>query len=146
EAELVRAIFALYREHQALGPVVQELARRGWRQKGWRTRTGHPRGGRPFTTSRLQRLLGNVVYRGQVRYYDEVHPGEHAALIDQALWEQVQALLGRWPAAGSRRTTSRPGWLLQGIVRCVPCGCAMTASATRKGTRCYRYYVCVAAQ
>jgi site-specific DNA recombinase len=33
EAEQVRAIFALYRQHQALLPVVHELARRGWCQK-----------------------------------------------------------------------------------------------------------------
>src|SRR5258707_9603708 len=30
EAQRVRAIFRLYRQHKALGPVLQELARRGW--------------------------------------------------------------------------------------------------------------------
>src|SRR6202142_2100722 len=34
EAERVRAIFALYLEHEALLPVVQELERRGWANKG----------------------------------------------------------------------------------------------------------------
>src|SRR5260221_4450023 len=34
EAVRVRAIFALYLEHQALLPVVQELNRRGWTTKG----------------------------------------------------------------------------------------------------------------
>jgi len=38
EAIRVRAIFALYLEHQALLPVVQELERRGWVGKRWQTR------------------------------------------------------------------------------------------------------------
>src|SRR5262249_517641 len=49
EAARVRAIFTLYLQYQALGPVVRELNRRGWRTKRWRTRKGHTRGGRAFT-------------------------------------------------------------------------------------------------
>jgi hypothetical protein len=29
----------------------------------------------------LDRLLRNVAYVGQVRYQNEVHPGEHSALV-----------------------------------------------------------------
>jgi hypothetical protein len=146
EAERVRAIFALYRKHQALGPVVQELARRGWVQKRWRTRKGRLRGGRPFTTTSLQRLLTNVTYRGQIRYHDEVHPGEHPALVDATLWDQVQALLRRSRTTHGLRIHNPHGSFLQGILHCVPCGCVMTATSSTKGTRCYRYYVCRAAQ
>jgi hypothetical protein len=71
EATRVRAIFALYLEHQALLPVVQELARRGWVGKRWQTREGRPRGGRPFDKNSLYRLLTNVLYAGKVRYKDE---------------------------------------------------------------------------
>src|SRR5262249_25687374 len=66
EADRVRALFALYLEHAALLPVVQELERRGWRTKRWRTRRGHKRGGQPFTKTSLYRLLTNVVYFGKV--------------------------------------------------------------------------------
>jgi site-specific DNA recombinase len=145
EVERVRTIFALYVEYRALLPVVQELARRGWVQKYWRTRKGRLRGGQPFTTTSLRKLLTNVTYRGQIRYQDEVHPGEHPALVDAALWEQVQALLRRSGRCGSRIRNPQ-GSFLQGILRCVPCGCAMNATSSTKGTRCYRYYVCSAAQ
>jgi site-specific DNA recombinase len=146
EAERVRAIFTLYRDHRALVPVVQELARRGWDQKCWRTRQGRLRGGQPFTTTSLKRLLTNVSYRGQVRYQNEIHPGEHPALIDETLWQQVQALLassghGRGPWSGNPH-----GSFLHGILRCLPCGCAMVPTSSSKGTRCYRYYVCTSAQ
>ena len=40
EAARVRAIFALYLQHESLLPVVQELERRGWTNKRWKTRGG----------------------------------------------------------------------------------------------------------
>jgi hypothetical protein len=57
-------------------PVLAELARRGWCTKQTRTKEGHVHGGRPFTRSSLYRLLTNVTYMGQVRYRNEIHPGE----------------------------------------------------------------------
>jgi site-specific DNA recombinase len=144
EARRVRAIFQLYREHQALQPLLQELAHRGWVNKRWTTRKGRSRGGKPFTKSTLHKLLTNCTYRGQVRYRTETHAGEHAALVDAELWQAVQNLL-RCPRPVPRARTSQ-GALLGGLLRCRPCGCAMTPSHTRKGSRHYRYYVCCAAQ
>jgi site-specific DNA recombinase len=147
EAECVRAIFALYLEHQALLPVVQELARRGWVGKRWQTRKGRTRGGRPFTKTSLYRLLTNVVYAGKVRYKDEVHDGEQPALLDADTFGRVQALLrSRGPEVGPP-SVHRFTALLKGLLRCVCCDCAMTpAHTTRKGGLRYRYYTCVQAQ
>jgi site-specific DNA recombinase len=147
EAQRVRAIFALYLEHQALLPLVQELERRGWVGKRWQTRQGRTRGGRPFTKTSLYRLLTNVVYVGQVRYKDEVHPGEQPALIDADTFGRVQALLRSHGPSDGPPGTHRFSSLLQGLLRCVPCDCAMTpAHTTRKGSQRYRYYVCSGAQ
>jgi site-specific DNA recombinase len=144
EAERVRMIFALYLEHRALPSVIQELNRRGWRTKRWSTRKGHPRGGRQFTRGYLRRVLTSTTYLGQIRYRNEVYPGEHPAIVDAALWQQVQALLqDNRHIGGARRP---PGALLQGILRCAPCGCPMNLSRTTKGNRRYSYYVCAAAQ
>jgi site-specific DNA recombinase len=38
------------------------------------------------------------------------------------------------------------GALLKGLLRCGPCGCAMSPSHTTKGDKRYRYYVCSNAQ
>jgi site-specific DNA recombinase len=144
EAARVRAIFALYLEYQALLPVLRELDRRGWRTKRWRTRKGRFRGGRAFTRNTLRQLLRNVTYLGHLRYRQEVHPGEHDAIVDAATWQQVQTLL---QAKRHDQGARLPGGaLLQGLLRCGACGCAMTSSQTRKGTRRYRYYVCRQAQ
>jgi site-specific DNA recombinase len=144
EAEQVRAIFRLYRKYKALEPVLRELARRGWVNKQWTTRKGRRRGGKPFTKITLRRLLSNCTYRGRVRYCNETHPGEHKALVDAGLWQEVQELLRR-PRRVRRELTTQ-SFLLRGLLRCRPCSCAMIPSQTRKGTRQYRYYTCRAAQ
>jgi site-specific DNA recombinase len=147
EAERVRAIFALYLEYQSLLPVVQELERRGWVNKRWRTRKGHERGGQPFTRTSLYRLLTNVAYVGQVKYKDEVHPGEHPAIVDPVIWQRVQALLQSHGPTAKAPVGKGLGALLKGLLRCVPCQAAMTPThASKRGTKRYRYYVCSSAQ
>jgi site-specific DNA recombinase len=147
EAARVRAIFALYLQHQSLLPVVQELARRGWVGKCWQTRHGRQRGGRPFTKTSLYRLLTNVLYAGKVRYKDEIHDGEQPALIESDTFGRVQALLKSHGPEVGPPSLHRFTALLKGLLRCVPCACAMTPShTTRKGGLRYRYYTCVHAQ
>jgi site-specific DNA recombinase len=147
EASRVRAIFEMYLEHQALLPLVQELERRGWVGKCWQTRKGRVRGGLPFTKTSVYRLLTNVVYAGKVRYKDEVHDGEQPAIIDPDTFGRVQALLRCHGPEVGPPSLHRFSSLLKGLLRCVPCGCAMTpAHTTRKGSQRYRYYTCVNAQ
>jgi site-specific DNA recombinase len=145
EADQVRAIFALYLQRRSLLSVVKELQRRGWVNKCWQTRKGRARGGRPFTTSTLHRLLTSPVYAGFVRHKTEVHPGEHTSIVKQAVWDRVQA---RLRAQGPNRNPPGPngsGALLRGLLRCGPCDRAMTPTQTMRGTRRYRYYVCCGA-
>lgn len=144
EAERVRDIFALYLEHGTLLPVVEELSRRGWRTKAWTTRLGQHRGGGPFTRTGVHSLLTNVLYAGKVKYKDEVHPGEHEAIVVPRVWQGVQAQLARMGRSERSRTMSQS--LLQGVLVCGPCGCAMTPSFTSRRGRTYRYYVCSSAR
>lgn len=147
EAVRVRALFEVYLEHQRLLPVVAELDRRGWHNKLWTTRKGKERGGKPFTKNSLFKLLTNVVYVGKIRYKQEVHTGEHAGIVDPTIWQRVQSLLERNGRTGGAAVRNKFGALLKGILRCVPCGCAMSPThTTRDGTKRYRYYVCAKAQ
>jgi site-specific DNA recombinase len=146
EAARVRVIFQLYLEHQASLPVVQELDRRGWVGKRWQTCQGHERGGQPFTHTSLLRLLTNVVYVGKLRYQNEVHPGEYAAIVDKQVLQQVQTLRRQNGSTGGGAVRNEFGTILKGLLRCVPRNCAMTPShSTRKQSKRYRYYVCSSA-
>src|SRR5690606_5050429 len=91
EAEQVRQIFRLYADGDGLTWVAQQLEQRGWCNKRWTTRKGTECGGRPFDKTSLYKLVTNVAYIGKVRYKDEVHPGEHQAIVPDELWQRVQA-------------------------------------------------------
>ncbi|MEX0678373.1 MAG: recombinase family protein [Pirellulales bacterium] len=147
EAELVRQIFEMYVDGDGLVSVVEQLERHGWRNKRWTTRKGIERGGRAFDKNSLWHLLTNVVYIGKVKYKDEIHEGEHAAIVSDDLWRRVQAKLEHNGRTGGTMVRNKFGAILKGLLYCVPCGCAMSPThATRDRTKRYRYYVCMAAQ
>ena len=81
-----------------------------------------------------------------MRYKEEVHDGEHQAIIDAAAWERVQALLRRNGRSGGAAVRNQSGALLKGLIHCGSCGCSMTPAHTTKGDRRYRYYTCTTAQ
>jgi site-specific DNA recombinase len=146
EAKRVREIFEMYLEHQSLLAVVKHLNLRDWRTKRWTTRKGTVRGGRPFDKNTLYDLLTNVAYIGKIRYKDEVHEGEHQAILDAEVFAQVQALLQRNGRSGGRAVRNKHNALLRGLLRCAACDCGMSHTYTAKGNRQYRYYVCHRAQ
>jgi len=146
EAERVRQIFTMYLEYQSLLATVTELNRRGWTTKRWTTKKGTQRGGKLFTKNSLYSLLTNVTYIGKIRYKDEVHEGEHEGVVSDELFGRAQTLLQRNGHTGGRAVRNKHGALLRGLLRCAPCGCAMSHTYTSKGNRRYRYYVCGTAQ
>ena len=54
---------------------------------------GRASGGLPFSRGALYHLLQNPVYRGMIVHKDRAYPGEHAAIVDQDLWDAVQRKL-----------------------------------------------------
>jgi len=145
EASRVRAIFELYLQHRALGPTVRELARRRWRTKQRQNRDGAKCGGRRFTRPTLHRLLTNVTYTGKVRYQNELYAGEQPALVPLETWQHVQDLLRNNRGSVRGRVENRSGALLQGLLYCTACACAMTPTSSKHGGKRYRYYLCCGA-
>jgi site-specific DNA recombinase len=146
EASRVRSIFELYLQHERMMPVVQELSRRGWNSKVWTTRQGSGRGGSPLDKTTLFRLLNNPIYLGKVKYRDELHAGEHVAIVDESVWRRVQAILRRNAQSGGATIRNKYEALLRGLVRCASCDALMCHTFSSKGNRRYRYYVCLHAQ
>lgn len=147
EAAQIRQIFQMYLDYESLVNVANELTRRGWVTKRWTTRTGNQRGGRPFDRNSLWYLLTNITYVGKLRYKEEVHDGEHTPIIDEELWNRVQAKLKHNGRCGGTLVRNKFGAILKGLLHCVPCGCSMTGThSSRSGNKRYRYYVCLNAQ
>jgi site-specific DNA recombinase len=146
EAQRVRAIFDLYLEQRSLIAVVREINRRGWTTKVWVTKDGREHPGKPFTKSSLFRLLTNVIYTGQVNHKGTYYPGEHPAVVDAAVWAKADQRLRHNGVTGGKEVRNKYGALLRGVLHCDACGTAMVHTYTVKGSRRYRYYVCLTAQ
>jgi site-specific DNA recombinase len=110
------------------------------------TRKKTIRGGQPFNKNNLYYLLRNVVYAGKVCYRGEVYPGEHQGIVDQETFDDVQRLLVKHGQSGGLGPRVSTGGVLAGLVRCHACDCAMTHTYTARGSKRYRYYVCMRAQ
>jgi site-specific DNA recombinase len=146
EAKEVRAIFNLYLEHRSLIPVVRELNRRAWTTKRWTTKDGREHKGQPFTKNALYRMLTNVIYLGKVNHKGTVYAGEHAPVVDATVWQQVNERLSGNGVNGGREVRNKYGALLRGLLHCDACNAGMMHTYTTKGSRRYRYYVCLTAQ
>src|SRR6202161_176597 len=138
EAELVRSIFRRYLELGSVNELLRDLRERNIRTKTRRLSTGATRGGIPFGRGALYYVLSNHFYIGEVKYKNEILPGEQQPIMDRALFEAVrQKSLAQW----SHRTVQRnkSDQLLTGLLfddaghRMIP------THATKAGIR-YRYY------
>src|SRR6202046_5086128 len=139
EAERVRLIYRRYLELGGVNALVRDLRDRNIRTKSRLLATGASRGGVLFSRGSLFYLLRNRFYIGEVKYKDEILPGEQPAIMDRALFEAVQQkLTEQWIARSTARNAS--DHLLTGLLfddaghRMVP------THATKAGVR-YRYYV-----
>jgi len=139
EAELVRSIFRRYLELGSVNELLRDLRERNIRTKTRLLSTGATRGGIPFGRGALYYLLSNHFYIGEVKYKNEILPGEQPPIMDRALFEAVRhKSLAQW----SHRTIVRnkSDHLLTGLLfddaghRMIP------THATKAGIR-YRYYV-----
>ncbi len=97
EAELVRSIFQRYLELGSVNELLRDLKERDIRTKSRLLSTGATRGGISFGRGALYYVLSNHFYIGEVKYKNEILPGEQPPIMDRALFEAVrQKSLAQW--------------------------------------------------
>lgn len=147
EAPAVRRLFNLYAEHGCLRQVEILAKTEGITSKERSFASGHRTGGTAFSRGQIHYLLTNPVYRGMIRHKNALHQGQHPALIDQTVWDAVQAKLqlARARPRGKRvsqggGSTLPPSLPLIGKLR-DETGDHLTPSHTQRHGRRYLYYV-----
>jgi site-specific DNA recombinase len=141
EAPLVKEIFELYLAHKSTVAVARILNRSKRKTKRHQAGNGNVRGGERWQKNAVLRVLRNPVHAGYMPYGDELHDGEHEAIIERAIFDRAQAILETRKGCGRRRGRN-PEYLLAGILGCA-CGGALTPASTRTRGKEYRYYRCV---
>jgi DNA invertase Pin-like site-specific DNA recombinase len=145
ETALVRHIFERFVRLGSATTLVAELKEDGHCTKTWVTQKGRVREGRSIDKGFLYKLLHNRVYLGKAVHKGESFPGEHGAIIGQALWDKVHLILAENSTSRANKTRAAMPMSLKGLIRCGHCDSAMTPSHTRRRGKQYRYYLCLKA-
>jgi site-specific DNA recombinase len=87
----------------------------------------------------LYKLINSRVYLGEAVHKGTAYPGEHEGIVDRDLWDKVHSILQVSPRLRAKNTRRQTPALLKGVIF-TEAGTAMTPTATKKGTRLYRYY------
>ncbi len=87
------------------------------------------RAGKPWGKMALDYILRNPTYIGKIQFNDQLFPGEHEPLIDEALFYRVQSLNRENTRVETKM--KRP-FLLKGLIKCSVCGSVMTPHYTQK--------------
>src|SRR5436190_12026316 len=140
EAETVRHIFRRYRELKSVRLLKADLDAQGIVSKARKASDGSAYGSKPLARGALYLMLQNRVYRGETVHKDKSYPGEHEAIVDERLWNEVQVILrtNRIERADGRND-NRPS-MLTGILFGAQGERMSPSHASKRGTR-YRYYV-----
>src|SRR5262249_26551846 len=138
-----RTVVDIYRRYLALKSVRDlhdELAAAGIRSKRRVRRDGTTYGGQTIAPGALYLMLQNRIYRGEITHKGNSYPGENPAIIDQPLWDEVQAVLAQNRIGRATGARAKHSSLLGGLVFDASGERLTPTYAIKKGTR-YRYYV-----
>jgi hypothetical protein len=99
------------------------------------------KGGKPFTKQTIYKMLHNRMYLGEIVHKGQRFPGQHQAIITQAQWDAVHALIATDGIERRRETNDRQREpvLLCGLLF-TPDGERLVPSYTVKKGKTYRYY------
>lgn len=140
EARTVVDIYRRYLRAKSVNALKAELDTAGIRSKRRVRRDGSIHGNQSFSQGALYLLLQNRTYRGEAKHKGNSYPGEHAAIVDEPLWDAVQAVLAENRIERVVGVNTKAPSLLTGLLF-DESGERLTPTwSIKKGTR-YRYYV-----
>ncbi len=103
-------------------------------------------GRQKFDEDHVINIVRNPVYKGFVKHKDKIFPGQHKAIVDEAIWVKANNALN---ARSPRILTHKDDHVhvLKGLLQCGECGYGMTpypAGKKDKDGNPYLYYSCIA--
>jgi len=113
----------------------------------WLNETGHrTKAGRPWSHTAVLTVVRNPVYVGKVFFRDALHDGPHPHLVDEQLFDRVQAMLSERGEDWSKRASATSPFLLAGLVVCARCGKHFVGTSAVGNRYRYRYFTCFTRQ
>ena len=140
EAHTVVDIYHRYLALKSVRALADELATAGIRSKRRVRSDGTEYGGQKLSRGALYLMLQNRIYRGEITHQGKSYPGDHPAIIEKPLWDEVQAVLATNRIERETGAHTRHPSLLTGLLFDDKGDRLTPTYSIKKGTR-YRYYV-----
>jgi DNA invertase Pin-like site-specific DNA recombinase len=129
ESKRITYIFEKFTELKSITQLLLDLKTQGITTKS----------GKNFNKKTLRQILTNPIYKGFVSHNGTHYKGRHDEIISEKLFDKIQLIFQKIPGETPRNPSNT---LLQDIIRCGVCDCAMTPTHCSRHGRKYRYYTC----
>jgi site-specific DNA recombinase len=116
EAGTVVHIFRRYVQLRSVRALRAELDAAGIRSKRRILADGTPLGGQKLSRGALYLMLQNRIYRGEITHKGNAYPGEHPAIIEKELWDEVQVVLAENRVDRTTGADAKQPSLLAGLI------------------------------
>ena len=140
EAKTVRWLFKTYLELGSVKRLSEEANSSGLISRTYTQQNGELRKTTPFGRGNLYYLLSNPIYIGKTRHQDNIYDGQHEAIINDKLWNDVQAKMTANTGQRQSKTNSTSAHLLTGLVF-DETGSRLSTTHTIKNGKRYYYYL-----
>jgi DNA invertase Pin-like site-specific DNA recombinase len=143
-APIIAEAFEQYAKgDQRLDQIADFLYAKGIKTKAGKLLGKKTTGKKPYSRTRVARMLANPFYYGHFSYLGEVHEGKHTGIISKRLFDEVQAVLTKRGKQHRKANDPKP---LCGLVYCA-CGMMFTSERQIKrqkngNVHIYDYYRC----
>lgn len=140
EAATIRTLYELYLGCGTVRAVKERADALGLKSRLRERAGGRVSGGGQFDRGHIQHILSNPIYAGRIRHKVQVFEGQHPAIIEPPVWDQVQQLLagGAAKARGKKHIGLRSplaGKMFDET------GDRLTPTHSKKNGRRLRYYI-----
>jgi DNA invertase Pin-like site-specific DNA recombinase len=138
EAKIMKFIYDKFLQTESYLEVAGILNAAGYRTRPRNENTP----GKKFEPKAILRMLRNPYYKGCVVHKENVYPGEHEAIIEESIWNQVQEIFKKHERPGQKEHKTTTPSFLKGLVYCGACNVLMRKTCSNKRGLQYRYYTC----
>lgn len=139
-AEIVQGIYEGYLKLGSIRCLKIDLDKKGILAPVRHRLSGQVYGGRPFSRGNLQRILTSPVYTGKMIHFDKTYLGQHPAIVEQGLWDAVQAKIASNRQSQLQRPTIASDSILTGLLY-DDTGERLSPSHSQNKSKRFRYYI-----
>jgi DNA invertase Pin-like site-specific DNA recombinase len=140
EADQVRFIFEKYLELKSVHLLKDYLNQHGYQPKSWVKPSGVICGAKKHSKQTVRTLLSNYLYLGKIKDKEQIHDGDHQAIIDEDLWNRVQAQIQDNSVIRTAAKNKNHDILFKGKLT-DSAGKPFVTTYTKRGSKRYYYYL-----